>query len=92
MPATHFPGTLSIGLSVAVSAHVELCTSCRDHSGALEAEATRAWLQHPQPESVSHSCLCFAVLDSPLTFTRGLARLLNPILRYRFNRATAGSA
>ncbi|MEX2469472.1 MAG: ChrR family anti-sigma-E factor, partial [Pseudohongiellaceae bacterium] len=232
----HFAhGTLSTGPSVAVSAHVELCTSCRELAGALEAEATRSWLQDPQAESVSHSqsdsqsgfqsgfqsdsqsdfaaliesivatpqqrearrdgsavseihmhecsvtlprvlakiasdglvwkklagginqaavslddetqcefiymkpgsqvpihrhqgneitlvlegsfsdelgayrpsdfvlrdrshhhqpvseegCLCFAVLDSPLTFTRGLARLLNPILRYRFNRATA---
>ena len=41
-----------------------------------------------QPVS-EEGCLCFAVLDSPLTFTRGLARLLNPFLRYRFNRATS---
>ena len=32
-------------------------------------------------------CLCFSVLDSPLTFTKGLARLLNPINRLRFRRA-----
>lgn len=32
-------------------------------------------------------CLCFSVLDSPLTFTKGLARLLNPINRLRFQRA-----
>lgn len=43
--------------------------------------------QH-QPVS-EEGCLCFAVLDSPLTFTRGLARLLNPFLRYKFRRATA---
>ena len=215
-------GKLSTGLSVAVSAHVELCAVCRERTSALEAEATLAWLREPQPapapraqpdytrmiESIvtapqqrepgesaiqvgeihmheysvtlprvlakiaadglvwkklagginqaavsldgetqcefiymkpgsqvpihrhqgneitlvlegsfsdelgayqpsdfvvrdrSHhhqpvseeGCLCFAVLDSPLTFTRGLARLMNPILRYRFRRATAGSA
>jgi putative transcriptional regulator len=37
-------------------------------------------------------CLCFAVLDSPLTFTEGLARLLNPLIRYRFRRATAAAS
>lgn len=41
-----------------------------------------------QPVS-EEGCLCFAVLDSPLTFTSGLARLLNPLLRYRFRRATS---
>ena len=34
-------------------------------------------------------CLCFAVLDSPLTFTQGLARLLNPFNSLRFRRALA---
>jgi hypothetical protein len=29
------------------------------------------------------------VLDSPLTFTSGLARLFNPINNYRFRRATS---
>lgn len=41
-----------------------------------------------QPAS-EEGCLCFAVLDSPLTFTSGLARLLNPFLKYRFWRATS---
>lgn len=41
-----------------------------------------------QPKT-DEGCLCFAVLDSPLTFTSGLARLLNPLLRYRFRRATS---
>jgi len=41
-----------------------------------------------QPRS-DEGCLCFAVLDSPLTFTKGLARLLNPINNYRFRRSTA---
>ena len=31
-------------------------------------------------------CLCFAVLDSPLQFTSGFARLLNPINQLLFNR------
>ena len=31
-------------------------------------------------------CLCFAVLDRPLTFTSGFARLLNPIQTLMFNR------
>lgn len=43
-----------------------------------------------QPKS-DEGCLCFAVLDSPLTFTQGLARLFNPINRLRFNRAISRS-
>ena len=39
-----------------------------------------------QPRS-KEGCLCFAVLDSPLKFTEGLARLMNPINRYRFKQA-----
>lgn len=41
--------------------------------------------QH-QPVS-EEGCLCFAVQDSPLMFTRGLARLLNPFIQYRFKQA-----
>ncbi len=48
----------------------------------------RAKHDHHQP-STEEGCLCFAVLDAPLTFTQGLARLLNPINRYRFYRATS---
>jgi len=43
---------------------------------------------HHQPCS-DEGCLCFAVLDSPLTFTKGLARLFNPLIRYKFRRATS---
>ena len=43
-----------------------------------------------QPRS-DEGCLCFAVLDSPLRFTQGLARLLNPIGRYQFRRALSQS-
>ena len=42
---------------------------------------------HTHQPASEEGCLCFAVLDSPLTFTGGLARLLNPLLRYRFRRA-----
>lgn len=38
-----------------------------------------------QPSS-EDGCLCFAVTDSPLRFTQGLARLLNPWNSYRFNK------
>lgn len=44
---------------------------------------------HTHQPASEEGCLCFAVLDSPLTFTSGLARLLNPFLRYRFRRATS---
>ena len=44
---------------------------------------------HTHQPASDEGCLCFAVLDSPLTFTSGLARLLNPFLRYRFRRATS---
>jgi len=41
-----------------------------------------------QPVS-DNGCLCFAVLDRPLRFTRGLPRLLNPINRLRFRGGLA---
>ena len=41
-----------------------------------------------QPVS-EEGCLCFAVLDKPLTFTRGLARLFNPLNKYKFRKTTA---
>jgi len=31
-------------------------------------------------------CLCYSVLDSPLLFTSGWSRMLNPFQRYLFNR------
>ena len=214
-------GSLSAGMSVVISAHVELCAQCRETTSALEAEATLNWLQNPVPDTAgsdpdfshmieaitsepqtstpetdsfavneihmlegsvslprvlaklasdglvwkkmagginqasvmldnetqceflymkpgsqvpvhkhrgneitlvldgsfsdemghyresdfvlrnaSHQhqpmsdegCLCFAVQDSPLMFTKGLARLLNPFLQYRFRRATSAQA
>ena len=42
-----------------------------------------------QPRS-EEGCLCFSVLDSPLTFTKGLARLLNPFFKYQFRRSAVG--
>lgn len=44
---------------------------------------------HTHQPASDEGCLCFAVLDSPLTFTQGLARLMNPFLKYRFWRATS---
>jgi putative transcriptional regulator len=52
---------------------------------------SRSREHHHQPAS-EEGCLCFAVLDSPLKFTSGVARLMNPYLRYRFRRAVAQRA
>lgn len=43
---------------------------------------------HHQP-LCEKGCLCFAVLDSPLRFTKGIARLMNPINRFKFKRSLA---
>ena len=45
-------GQLSVGLSVAVSAHLEYCAECRRNSASLEAVATDEWAE---PDSASHS-------------------------------------
>lgn len=45
--------------------------------------------QHNHQPRSKDGCLCFAVLDSPLKFTQGLARLMNPINRYKFKKATS---
>jgi putative transcriptional regulator len=37
----------------------------------------------PQSEE---GCLCYSVLDSPLIFTSGFSRLLNPFQKYVFNK------
>jgi len=42
---------------------------------------------HQHSPVSEEGCLCFAVQDSPLMFTRGLARLLNPFIKYRFKQA-----
>jgi len=47
---------------------------------------TRDGSHQHQPVS-EEGCLCFAVQDSPLMFTRGLARLLNPLIKHRFKQA-----
>lgn len=48
--------------------------------------------QHNHQPRSKEGCLCFAVLDSPLKFTEGLARLMNPINRYKFKKATSRMA
>ena len=45
--------------------------------------------QHNHQPRSKEGCLCFAVLDSPLKFTEGLSRLMNPVNRYKFNKATS---
>jgi putative transcriptional regulator len=64
--------------------------SFSDEAGIYEAAdfIVRSGKEEHQPVS-EEGCLCFAVLDSPLTFTRGLARLFNPINRYRFRKTIA---
>ena len=40
--------------------------------------------QHQHQPISDEGCLCFAVIDAPLKFTRGLAKLMNPYNRYKF--------
>lgn len=48
--------------------------------------------EHQHQPTTEEGCLCFAVLDSPLQFTKGFARLLNPYNRYKFKKAVSGPA
>lgn len=48
--------------------------------------------QHNHQPRSKEGCLCFAVLDSPIQFTEGLARLMNPINRYKFKKTTSRMA
>jgi putative transcriptional regulator len=45
--------------------------------------------QHNHQPRSKEGCLCFAVLDSPLKFTEGFARLMNLVNRYKFKKATS---
>ncbi|GAB5498564.1 MAG: ChrR family anti-sigma-E factor [Pseudohongiellaceae bacterium] len=64
--------------------------SFSDESGRYEASdfVSRDSRHQHQPVS-EEGCLCFYVLDNPLVFTSGLARLLNPLIQYQFKRATS---
>jgi putative transcriptional regulator len=64
--------------------------SFSDISGTYEPAdfIVRSGKDEHQPVS-EEGCLCFAVLDSPLTFTQGVARLFNPINRFRFRKTIA---
>jgi putative transcriptional regulator len=44
---------------------------------------------HQHRPASDEGCLCFSVLDSPLTFTKGLARLMNPFLEYKFRKSVS---
>lgn len=48
--------------------------------------------EHMHRPASDEGCLCFAVLDSPLTFTKGLARLMNPFIEYKFRKAVSQRA
>ncbi len=48
--------------------------------------------EHMHRPASDEGCLCFSVLDSPLTFTKGLARLMNPFLEYKFRRSVSQQA
>ncbi len=48
--------------------------------------------EHMHRPASDEGCLCFAVLDSPLTFTKGLARLMNPFLEYKFRKSVSQQA
>ncbi len=48
--------------------------------------------EHMHRPASDEGCLCFAVLDSPLTFTKGLARLMNPFLEYKFRKSVSQHA
>jgi anti-sigma factor ChrR (cupin superfamily) len=38
-------GNVTTGMSVALSAHIELCSSCRTRSSELESESIMEWLK-----------------------------------------------
>jgi len=42
---------------------------------------------HKHQPRTEKGCLCFSVLDSPLVFTSGFLRLLNPLNRLMFHKA-----
>jgi putative transcriptional regulator len=67
--------------------------SFEDELGEYKASdfIVRDTQDHHQPTS-KEGCLCFAVLDSPLKFTQGLARFMNPLNNYKFKRALSKAA
>ena len=46
-------GKLSTGMSVALSAHIELCQSCRQRSSELESREIVSWLQADQAQPLA---------------------------------------
>jgi putative transcriptional regulator len=48
--------------------------------------------EHIHRPASDEGCLCFSVLDSPLTFTKGLARFMNPFLEYKFRKSVSQQA
>ena len=51
-------GTLSPGMNVVISAHVELCAICRKSVSELEEAASEEWLRST-PDRRASSCLLY---------------------------------
>ena len=47
-------GELPMGASLAISAHLELCESCRDVISDIEARAAQNWVESPDAVSYTH--------------------------------------
>ena len=46
-------GELPMGASLAISAHLELCESCRDVISDIEARAAQNWVESPDEHTES---------------------------------------
>ena len=61
-------GSLSVGMSVALSAHIELCRACREKSNGLESEAAKSWMQvSEKPKAPDFTSMISAIVEQPQT-------------------------
>lgn len=82
-PASKVPTHTHIGTEMTLILH----GSFHDDMGEYRrADFTLRDPQHTHQPISDEGCLCFAVLDSPLRFTEGLAKLMNPYNRYKFRK------
>lgn len=82
-PASKVPTHTHIGTEMTLILH----GSFHDDMGEYRrADFTLRDPQHTHQPVSDEGCLCFAVLDSPLRFTEGLAKLMNPYNRYKFRK------
>ena len=49
----YIQGNLSTGLSIALSAHLELCKSCKQNFAELESSIVNSWEQDSSEESTN---------------------------------------